>query len=148
MTKVSGGILVQTSTYPAFTPDMFRAVTKAAPTPAQIQDMIFGMHVSKFVRSNSIVLVKDRTTVGMGAGQMSRVDSVMLARIKAGERGKGSVLVSDAFFPFRDGVDEAALAGVAAIAQPGGSIRDQEVIDACEEHGIAMAFTRVRLFRH
>ena len=148
MTKVSGGMLVQSPTYPEFRADMFRVVTKKAPTAGQIDDMIFGMRVSKFVKSNSIVLVKDRTTVGMGAGQMSRVDSVMLARVKAGDRARGSVLVSDAFFPFRDGVDEAARGGVSAIAQPGGSIRDAEVIEACDEQGIAMAFNKVRLFRH
>ena len=148
MTKVSGGLLVQTSRYPEIRPETFKVVTKRAPTPDQIADVVFGMKVSKFTKSNSIVLVKDRATVGMGAGQMSRVDSAMLARVKAGPRSQGSVLVSDAFFPFRDGVDEAAKGGVAAIAQPGGSIRDAEVVQACDEHGIAMVFTGMRLFRH
>lgn len=148
MTKVSGGILLQTSGYPAIRPETFKVVTKTSPTADQLRDVVFGMHVSKFTKSNSIVLVKDRATVGMGAGQMSRVDSVMLACLKAGDRSRGSVLVSDAFFPFRDGIDEAAKGDVAVIAQPGGSIRDPEAIEACDEHGIAMVFTGLRLFRH
>ena len=148
MTKVSGGMLVQTAGYPPITRDLLRVVTRRALTEAQIRDVLFAMRVSKFVKSNGVVLAKDRTTVGIGAGQMTRVDSVMLACIKAGERAKSSVLCSDAFFPFRDGIDEAARGGIAAIAQPGGSIRDAEVIEACEEHGIAMAFTGLRLFRH
>ena len=148
MVKVSGGILVQTSQYPEIRPESFKSVTKKAVPPETLPDIVFGMQVSKYVKSNSIVLVKDRVTVGIGAGQMSRVDSVILACLKAGSRARGSVLVSDAFFPFRDGIDEAAKGGVAVIAQPGGSIRDQDVIDACDEHGIAMAFTGLRLFRH
>ncbi len=148
MVKVSGGMLVQTSQYPEIRPETFKTVTKAGLSPGDEADIVFGMQVSKYVKSNSIVLVRDRVTVGMGAGQMSRVDSVMLACIKAGARAKGSVLVSDAFFPFRDGVDEAAKGGVRVIAQPGGSIRDQEAIDACDEHRIAMVFTGMRLFRH
>ncbi len=104
--------------------------------------------MSKFVRSNSIVLVKDERTVGIGAGQMSRVDASMLACYKAGERARGSVAVSDAYFPFRDGLDALAKGGVSAVAQPGGSIRDAEVIAAAEEHGIAMVFTGLRLFKH
>ncbi len=148
MVKVSGGILVQTSQYPEIHPESFKTVTKVASAPADSADIVFGMQVSKYVKSNSIVLVRDRVTVGIGAGQMSRVDSVILACLKAGARARGSVLVSDAFFPFRDGIDEAAKAGVRVIAQPGGSIRDQEAIDACDEHGIAMVFTGMRLFRH
>ena len=148
MVKVSGGMLVQTSQYPEIRPETFKTVTKKTATPEDVRDIVFGMQVSKYVKSNSIVLVKDRVTVGMGAGQMSRVDSVVLACLKAGPRAAGSVLVSDAFFPFRDGIDEAAKGGVSVIAQPGGSIRDQEAIDACDEHGIAMIFTGMRLFRH
>ncbi len=148
MVKVSGGMLLQTSQYPEIHPESFKTVTKRAASAEDVRDIVFGMQVSKYVKSNSIVLVKDRVTVGMGAGQMSRVDSVVLACLKAGARGRGSVLVSDAFFPFRDGIDEAAKGGVAVIAQPGGSIRDQDAIDACDEHGIAMLFTGMRLFRH
>ena len=148
MVKVSGGILVQTSQYPEIHPEAFKTVTKQAAAPEDLADIVFGMQVSKYVKSNSIVLVKDRVTVGIGAGQMSRVDAVTLACLKAGPRARGSVLVSDAFFPFRDGIDEAAKGGVRVVAQPGGSIRDQEAIDACEEHGIAMLFTGMRLFRH
>ncbi len=148
MVKVSGGMLVQTSQYPEIRPETFKAVTKAAASADDLRDIVFGMQVSKYVKSNSIVLVRNRVTVGMGAGQMSRVDSVMLACLKAGPRARGSVLVSDAFFPFRDGIDEAAKGGVRVIAQPGGSIRDQDAIDACNEHGVAMVFTGMRLFRH
>ncbi len=148
MVKVSGGILVQTSQYPEIRPETFKTVTKASAKPGDTADIVFGMQVSKYVKSNSIVLIRERATVGIGAGQMSRVDSVILACLKAGDKAKGSVLVSDAFFPFRDGVDEAAKGGVRVIAQPGGSIRDQEAIDACDEHGIAMVFTGMRLFRH
>ncbi|HYM39928.1 MAG TPA: bifunctional phosphoribosylaminoimidazolecarboxamide formyltransferase/IMP cyclohydrolase [Thermoplasmata archaeon] len=148
MVKVSGGMLVQTSQYPEIKPETFKTVTKNRASPEDVRDIVFGMQVSKYVKSNSIVLVKNRVTVGMGAGQMSRVDSVILACLKAGPRAAGSVLVSDAFFPFRDGIDEAAKGGVRVIAQPGGSIRDQEAIDACNEHGIAMVFTGMRLFRH
>ncbi len=148
MVKVSGGMLVQTSEYPEIRPASFKTVTTKQATPEDVADIVFGMQVSKYVKSNSIVLVKDRVTVGIGAGQMSRVDSVVLACLKAGPRANGSVLVSDAFFPFRDGIDEAAKGGVKVIAQPGGSIRDEEAIGACEEHGIAMVFTGMRLFRH
>lgn len=148
MVKVSGGILVQTSQYPPIRPETFKTVTKTAAAPEDAGDIVFGMQVSKYVKSNSIVLIRDKVTVGIGAGQMSRIDSVVLACLKAGPRARGSVLVSDAFFPFRDGIDEAAKGGVRVIAQPGGSIRDQEAIDACDEHGIAMVFTGMRLFRH
>jgi phosphoribosylaminoimidazolecarboxamide formyltransferase/IMP cyclohydrolase len=123
-------------------------VTKRAPTEEEVHGMLFANKVCKHVWSNSIILAKGETVVGIGAGQMSRVDSSMIAAHKAGEKAKGSVLASDAFFPFRDGVDTAANAGVTAIIQPGGSIRDQESIDAANEHGMAMVFTGVRLFRH
>ena len=123
-------------------------VTKRQPTPAELADLRFAWLVCKHVKSNAIVLAKDRMAVGVGAGQMSRVDSVHLAVRKSGDRCRGSVLASDAFFPFRDNVDEAAKAGVAAIVQPGGSMRDQDSIQACDEHGLAMVFTGVRHFRH
>src|SRR5205814_2140541 len=108
----------------------------------------FGWLVCKHVKSNAIVLARGGMLVGVGAGQMSRVDSVHLAARKAGERSKGSVLASDAFFPFRDNVDEAAKVGVTAVVQPGGSLRDADSIQACDDHGLAMAFTGVRHFRH
>ena len=111
-------------------------------------DLQFAWVVCKHVKSNAIVLAKDGMVVGVGAGQMSRVDSVHMAVRKAGERVKGSVLASDAFFPFRDNVDEAAKAGVTAMVQPGGSMRDQDSIAACDEHGMAMVFTGFRHFRH
>jgi len=148
MMKVSGGMLVQTSDFPTIKPEEFRVVTKAKPTIAQLEDMVFGLRVSRYVKSNSIVLVKGQRTVGIGAGQMSRVDAVHMATYKAGNNGRGSVLASDAFFPFRDGIDTAAAGGVAAIVQPGGSIRDKEVIDAADEHGLAMTFCGIRTFRH
>ncbi len=148
MTKVSGGMLVQTSDFPQIKPEEFRVVTKAKPAKGQLRDMVFGLKVSRHVKSNSIVLVKDQRTVGIGAGQMSRVDACHMATYKAGPKAKGSVLTSDAFFPFRDGVDTVAAAGVAAILQPGGSIRDKEAIAAADEHGVAMAFCGIRTFKH
>src|SRR5205807_4756805 len=123
-------------------------VTKRPPTEAEMADLRFAWAVGKHVKSNAIVLAKDGMVVGVGAGQMSRVDSVHMAVRKAGDRVKGSVLASDAFFPFRDNVDMAAAAGITAIVQPGGSVKDQESIDACNERGIAMIFTGVRHFRH
>jgi phosphoribosylaminoimidazolecarboxamide formyltransferase/IMP cyclohydrolase len=110
--------------------------------------MLFAWRVVKHVKSNAIVFAKGKATVGIGAGQMSRVDSVRIAVWKAGDRAKGAVMASDAFFPFRDGIDEAARAGITAVIQPGGSLRDGEVIEAADEHGIAMVFTGVRHFRH
>ncbi len=146
--KSLGGALLQTEDVPSFDPSKWRVVTEKAPTEEQMRSLVFATKVCFHVKSNSIVLVKGTRTVGIGAGQMARVDAAMIARYKAGEDAKGSVMASDAFFPFRDGIDEAAKAGVVAIAQPGGSIRDQEVIDAANEHGIAMVFTGERLFRH
>ena len=146
--RVDGGLLAQTRDIVA--DDFARAEvkTKRAPTDAEMQDLKFAWIVAKYVKSNAIVLVKNRMIVGVGAGQMSRVDSTHMATRKAGERANGSVLASDAFFPFRDNIDLAAAAGIAAIVQPGGSVRDQESIDACNEHGIAMVCTGVRHFRH
>ncbi len=149
--KVSGGLLVQNSDLGVITADDLRVVTRLAPTAAQIQDMLFAWGVVKYVKSNAIIFCKDKMTIGVGAGQMSRVYSTRIAAIKAADEGleiKGSVMASDAFFPFRDGIDAAAETGISAIIQPGGSMRDDEVIQAANEHGLAMVFTGMRHFRH
>jgi len=146
--RVDGGLLVQTRDLPADDFAQAKVVSKRAPTDKELADLRFAWLVAKHTKSNAIVLVKDNHVVGVGAGQMSRVDSVHLAVRKAGDRVRGSVLASDAFFPFRDNVDEAARAGVSAIVQPGGSMRDQDSIAACDEHGLAMIFTGIRHFRH
>jgi len=146
--KVYGGYLVQTDEDVAIDPDKLTVVTKRKPTDEELKALGFAWKLAKHVTSNAVVYVKGERAVGIGAGQMSRVDSAMIARVKGGEGTKGSVMASDAFFPFRDGVDEAAKAGVTAIIQPGGSIRDQEAIDAADEHGMAMVFTGCRVFRH
>ena len=145
--KVRGGLLVQARDVGG-PDDPFDVVTKRAADDDVSQSMRFAWIVAKHVKSNAIVLVRDQMLVGTGAGQMSRVDSVEIAVKKAGERAAGSVLGSDAFFPFRDGIDAAAAAGVVAVAQPGGSRRDDEVIAACDEHHMVMAFTGSRHFRH
>ncbi len=149
--RVGGGLLVQTpDTLNVGTADL-RVVTKAQPSPQQLTDLLFGWRVAKFVKSNAIVFVADGRTLGVGAGQMSRVDSTRIASIKAHNAGlslEGSAVASDAFFPFRDGVDVVAAAGAKAVIQPGGSIRDDEVIAAADEHGVAMVFTGARHFRH
>ena len=126
-------------------------VTQRSPSEAEMQDLLFAWRVSKFVKSNAIVYARDAMTIGVGAGQMSRVNSARIAAIKAEHAGlqvKGSVMASDAFFPFRDGIDQAAKAGIAAVIQPGGSMRDEETIAAADEHGMAMVFTGMRHFRH
>ena len=149
--KVSGGLLVQTSDLGVITPDDLKVVTEKAPTPEQIQDMLFAWTVVKYVKSNATIFCKDKMTIGVGAGQMSRVYSTRIAAIKAADEGlevSGSVMASDAFFPFRDGIDAAAETGISAIIQPGGSMRDEEVIGAANEHGLAMVFTGMRHFRH
>ena len=149
--RVGGGLLVQTPDAMNVQAGDLRIVTGKHPTPRQISDLLFAWRVAKFVKSNAIVFCADGMTLGVGAGQMSRVDSARIASIKAENAGlslKGSVVASDAFFPFRDGVDVVARAGAAAIIQPGGSVRDEEVIGAADEHGIAMVFTGVRHFRH
>jgi phosphoribosylaminoimidazolecarboxamide formyltransferase/IMP cyclohydrolase len=146
--RVDGGLLVQTRDVGADDPATWKVATKRQPTQAERDALGFAWLVCKHVKSNAIVLAKGTQVVGVGAGQMSRVDSVQIAIRKAGDRVKGSVLASDAFFPFRDNVDAAAAAGVTAIVQPGGSQRDAESIAACDEHGIAMVFTGVRHFRH
>jgi phosphoribosylaminoimidazolecarboxamide formyltransferase / IMP cyclohydrolase len=145
--RVSGGILVQDADNTLFGPES-RVVTNRTPSEKEHQDLHFAWRVVKHVKSNAIVLAENGRTVGVGAGQMSRVDSVKLSIQKAQPTAEGSVLASDAFFPFRDGIDEAGNAGVTAIIQPGGSIRDSEVIDAANEHGIAMIFTGLRHFKH
>ncbi|HEY5538486.1 MAG TPA: bifunctional phosphoribosylaminoimidazolecarboxamide formyltransferase/IMP cyclohydrolase [Thermoplasmata archaeon] len=148
MVRVLGGLLVQTTHYPDLQPEALKVVTTTAPTPEQVRAILFATKVSRYVKSNSIVLASGERTVGIGAGQMSRVDACMLACYKAREAARRSVAVSDAYFPFRDGIDELAKGGIAAIAQPGGSIRDSEVIAAADEHGMAMVFTGLRLFKH
>jgi phosphoribosylaminoimidazolecarboxamide formyltransferase / IMP cyclohydrolase len=146
--RVDGGLLAQTRDVPADDFASARVVTKRAPTEAEMADLRFAWLVCKHVKSNAIVLARGGMVVGVGAGQMSRVDSVHIAARKAGDRVQGSVLASDAFFPFRDNIDEAARAGVTAVVQPGGSMRDADSIRACDEHGLAMLFTGVRHFRH
>jgi len=149
--RVGGGLLAQTPDTFAVAADKLKVVTRKAPTPAQIADLLFAYRVAKYVKSNAIVFCGGGMTLGVGAGQMSRVDSTRIACAKAGLAGldlKGSVVASDAFFPFRDGVDVLAEAGAAAVIQPGGSMRDEEVIAAADEHGLAMVFTGARHFRH
>ena len=148
MKKVQGGLLVQTDEDVVVDRNKLQVITKRAPTEEEIDAMLFAWKLAKHVTSNCVVYVKGERAVGIGAGQMSRVDSAKIATMKANEPTQGCVMASDAFFPFRDGVDEAAKAGVTAIIQPGGSIRDQEVIDAANEHNIAMVFTGCRVFRH
>ncbi len=146
--RVDGGLLVQTRDTGADKPDEWKLVTKRKPTDAEFAALHFAWFVCKHVKSNAIVLANGTAVVGVGAGQMSRVDSVQIAVKKAGDRVKGSVLASDAFFPFRDNVDAAAAAGVTAIIQPGGSVKDADSIAACDERGLAMLFTGMRHFRH
>ena len=148
MKKVQGGMLVQTDEDVPIDPKNLKVVTNRAPTEEEVHSLLFAWKLAKHVTSNAVVYVRGERAVGIGAGQMSRVDSAKIATMKANEPTKGCVMASDAFFPFRDGVDEAAKAGVTAIIQPGGSIRDQEVIDAANEHGMAMVFTGCRVFRH
>lgn len=149
--RVGSGLLMQTADDRVVTREELKVVTKLAPTESQFADLLFAWKVAKFVKSNAIVYAKDHRTIGVGAGQMSRVYSARIAGIKAADAGlvvEGSVMASDAFFPFRDGIDAAAEAGIKAVVQPGGSMRDGEVIAAADEHGIAMVFTGVRHFRH
>ncbi|MCH7553944.1 MAG: bifunctional phosphoribosylaminoimidazolecarboxamide formyltransferase/IMP cyclohydrolase, partial [Chloroflexi bacterium] len=146
--RVSGGMLVQTADDVAEDPAAWNSVTQRKPTAQELAELEFAWRVCKHVKSNAIVLAADRALLGMGAGQPNRVTSVHLALRAAGEKAKGSVLASDAFFPFPDGVEMAAEGGVTAIAQPGGSIRDNEVIEAADKAGLAMVFTGTRHFRH
>ncbi|BDU50552.1 bifunctional phosphoribosylaminoimidazolecarboxamide formyltransferase/IMP cyclohydrolase [Haliovirga abyssi] len=146
--KVVGGLLVQERDLKDITIDDLKVVTEKQPTKEELEELMFAWKICAKVKSNAILLCKGTKTVGVGAGQMSRVDSSEIAVKKAGEKAAGSVLASDAFFPFRDGVDAAADAGIKAIIQPGGSIRDEEVIQAANEKGIVMVFTGMRHFRH
>lgn len=149
--RVGGGLLLQTPDSRNVSAPELRVVTRKQPTPQQLNDLLFAWRVAKFVKSNAIVFCAQGKTLGVGAGQMSRVDSARIASIKAENAGlslKNSVVASDAFFPFRDGVDVVAGAGATALIQPGGSVRDEEVIAAADEHGVAMVFTGVRHFRH
>lgn len=146
--KVVGGLLLQSQDAARLTLDDLRVVSEQHPEEELLSSLLFAWKVARLVKSNAIVLARGGATVGVGAGQMSRVDATRLAIMKAGERARGSVLASDAFFPFRDVVDEAARAGIEAIIQPGGSIRDAESIAAANEHGLIMVFTGIRHFRH
>jgi phosphoribosylaminoimidazolecarboxamide formyltransferase/IMP cyclohydrolase len=155
---VAGGLLAQTKDIGHITAGDLKVVTKVVPTPAQIEDMLFAFTVAKHVKSNAIVYAKDGATVGIGAGQMSRVDSARIAAVKARDAAKeagmetpatiGSVVASDAFFPFTDGLLAAVEAGATAVVQPGGSIRDDEIIAVADEKGLAMVLTGMRHFRH
>jgi len=146
--RVNGGLLVQDRDAHILERDACKVITSRAPTKAEWTDMLFAWSVAKHVKSNAIVFAKDGTTLGVGAGQMNRVNSTRIAAHHGGDSLQGSAVASDAFFPFRDGVDALAKAGATAVIQPGGSIRDDEVIAAADEHGIAMVFTGIRHFRH
>jgi len=149
--RVGSGLLMQTADVHEVQREDLKVVSKRAPSAAELSDLLFAWRVAKFVKSNAIVYAKDRRTVGIGAGQMSRVISAKIAALKADEAGlivPGSAMASDAFFPFRDGIDAAAAAGIRSVIQPGGSMRDAEVIAAADEHDIAMVFTGIRHFRH
>ncbi len=149
--RVGSGLLMQTADVREVTREELKVVSKRAPGAAELDDLLFAWRVAKFVKSNAIVYAKDKRTIGIGAGQMSRVISARIAALKAEEAKLvvgGSVMASDAFFPFRDGIDAAAAVGIRAVIQPGGSMRDNEVIAAADEHDIAMVFTGIRHFRH
>lgn len=149
--RVNGGVLVQDRDFGMVEMDDLTVVSEKQPTESEMEDLLFTWKVAKYVKSNAIVYAKDKMTIGVGAGQMSRVYSAKIAGIKAEDENlpvPGSVMASDAFFPFRDGIDAAAKAGITAVIQPGGSMRDEEVINAANEHGIAMVFTGMRHFRH
>jgi phosphoribosylaminoimidazolecarboxamide formyltransferase/IMP cyclohydrolase len=146
--QISGGMLVQTADDHKLDPLELKVVTTRQPTDEEVRALFFAWTVCKHTKSNAIVYARDGQTVGVGAGQMSRVDSVKIGAMRAQLPVTGSVLASDAFFPFRDGIDEAARHGITAVIQPGGSVRDEEVIAAANEHGLAMVFTGVRHFKH
>ena len=148
VTNVNDGLLVQDIDDHKITAEDLRCVTNRKPTEEELEQLLFAWKVVKHVKSNAIVLVKDNMTIGVGAGQMNRVGAAKIAIEQAGEKAKGSIMSSDAFFPMPDTVEEAVKAGVTAIIQPGGSIKDQLSIDVCNEHGIAMVFTGVRHFKH
>ena len=147
--RVTGGLLLQEADQALY--EELRVVSQRAPTETEMADLLFAWRVAKYVKSNAIVYAKDKMTIGVGAGQMSRINSARIAAIKAEQAGlnvAGSVMASDAFFPFRDGIDQAAAAGIVAVIQPGGSMRDAEIVTAADEHGMAMVFTGMRHFRH
>ena len=149
--RIGSGLLMQTADNHQLALDDLKVVTRTQPTPEQLQDLLFAWKVAKYVKSNAIVFCKGGMTMGVGAGQMSRLDSARIASIKAQHAGlslQGTAVASDAFFPFRDGLDVVVDAGATCIIQPGGSMRDQEVIDAANERGVAMVFSGVRHFRH
>ncbi len=146
--KVNGGLLVQDADRDLYHKDKLKTVTAKAPTPGQMEEMAFAMTIVKHVKSNAIVITRDKQLIGVGAGQMNRVGSARIALEQAGEKARGAVLASDAFFPFRDTLDEAARCGIAAVIEPGGSMRDDESIKAADEHGMVMVFTGMRHFRH
>jgi len=146
--RVRGGFLVQDPDNAELSMADIKVVSKKQPSVEEMEDMFFGFGMVKYVKSNAIVVVKNKRTIGIGAGQMSRVDSSEIALGKASKMGGGGVVASDAFFPFRDSVDLAAKHGITAIIEPGGSKRDDEVITAADEHGIALVFTGRRHFRH
>ena len=149
--RVNGGLLIQVRDNGVVTMDDLKIVSKRVPSEAELTDMLFAWKVAKMVKSNAIIYAKNNQTIGVGAGQMSRINSARIAGIKAEHAGlevKGAVMASDAFFPFRDGIDSAGEAGISGIIQPGGSMRDDEVIAAANEHGMAMVFTGMRHFRH
>jgi len=149
--RVGGGLLVQSPDAHRIERADLKVVSKKQPTEAQLADLLFAWRVAKYVKSNAIVFCAGGMTLGVGAGQMSRVDSARIASMKAQNAGlalAGSVVASDAFFPFRDGLDVVADAGAVAVIQPGGSVRDDEVIAAADERGVAMVFTGIRHFRH
>jgi phosphoribosylaminoimidazolecarboxamide formyltransferase/IMP cyclohydrolase len=151
MKRVGGGMLVQTPDTHDVVPEELKVVTRKSPGASELADLIFAWRVAKYVKSNAIVYCADGRTLGIGAGQMSRVDSTRIAALKAANAGlslAGSVVASDAFFPFRDGLDVVADNGAVAVIQPGGSVRDKEVIAAADERGLAMVFTGIRHFRH
>ncbi|MCJ7802791.1 MAG: bifunctional phosphoribosylaminoimidazolecarboxamide formyltransferase/IMP cyclohydrolase, partial [Candidatus Marinimicrobia bacterium] len=145
---IEGGLLVQESDVSTITENEIKTVTGKKPSTSELTDILFAWKVLKHVKSNAIITVKDKTTLGIGAGQVSRVDAVEIALKKSSDKLKSSVLASDAFFPFRDSIDLIADSGVSTVIQPGGSIRDNEVIQACDEYGIAMVFTGMRCFKH
>ncbi|MEO8012125.1 MAG: bifunctional phosphoribosylaminoimidazolecarboxamide formyltransferase/IMP cyclohydrolase, partial [Dokdonella sp.] len=149
--RIAGGILAQDADRDTLLLTDLKVVSQRVPEADELRDLLFAWHVAMYVKSNAIVYARDSRTIGIGAGQTSRVISAKVAAIKAGEAGlviDGSVMASDAFFPFRDGIDAAAAVGIRAVIQPGGSMRDDEVIAAADEHGMAMVFTGVRHFRH
>lgn len=146
--NIDGGLLVQDTDIISLTREDLNTVTKAKPSEQDLETALFTWKVLRHAKSNGILIAKDNTTIGLGAGQVSRVDAVHMALLKGGKNVSGGVLASDAFFPFRDSIDAIKNSGIKVVMQPGGSIRDQEVIDACDEYSIAMIFTGTRCFKH